>query len=235
MHASASAETLHAGHRPFEPVEPFEPQICDIEFRVADRSLRAPPQCQLTQCDVKASCDLANGLTRIVSGFGGGREARVMERLRKRKEAAAIRKRAADAAAVLKKLHTLQPAAHVHNLAALAGAVRLGETLHTCLPALAAAMPAARAALAALKAQQMDQLTAQMLALVERAKGRDDGPHENCCPCTQCSYFNDLFDQCDADCDDVLDYYEAPLPQPQPQTSHSPKASHITLDPEPQT
>ena len=216
MHANASA--VAGGDRPFEPVEQVElqqPQLCGTELRVADSSVWAP-QCQLTVCDFRAPCDLEKGLTRIVTGFGGGREARIEERLRKRKEGAANRKRAADAAAVLKNLRVLHPAARVHNLAALSKVVRQGEALHAYLPALAAAMPAARATLAALKAMQMDQLTAQMLALVERAQGREDGPHQSGCACSQCSYFSDLFDECDADRDDVLDYREAPLSPPQP-------------------
>ena len=53
--------------------------------------------------------------------------------------------------------------AALRDLAALTDAVQQGEALHAYLPALAAALPAARSSLAELQAQEMEQLKAKVL------------------------------------------------------------------------
>ena len=124
---------------------------------------------QLPLSKAKPLSGLEKGLSLIVSGVGGGRDARRKERQeqsRKQKEEEAVQERAT---AVLKNLaRVLQPTNGVHKLEALAAAVKRGEALHEELPKdsklrhqLAAAIEAARAMLAALEKQQRSSAAAR--------------------------------------------------------------------------
>jgi hypothetical protein len=108
-------------------------------------------------------------LSRMVSGVGGGRDARSkvrQERALKQKEAEAIKKRAG---AVLNNLtRVMLPKTGVHELEALAAAVKRGEAVQEDLPKdpklrneLAAAMKAVRAVIAALEAQERSSASAR--------------------------------------------------------------------------
>ena len=134
--------------------------------RAADPSLGVQ---QLPLSKAKPLSGLEKGLSLIVSGVGGGRDARRKERQeqsRKQKEAKAIQKRAA---AVRKHLSSvLQPEDGVHKLEALAAAVKRGEAQQEELPKdsklrhqLAAAIEAARAMLAAIEEQQRSSAAAR--------------------------------------------------------------------------
>ena len=124
---------------------------------------------QLPLSKAKPLSGLEKGLSLIVSGVGGGRDARRKERQeqsRKQKGEEAVQKRAT---AVLKNLaRVLQPANGVHKLEALAAAVKRGEALQEELPKdsklrhqLAAAIEAARAILAAIEEQQRSSAAAR--------------------------------------------------------------------------
>ena len=116
--------------------------------------------------------------------MAGGRDARAKARGRQQHHHA-------DAAAVLDKLNLLEKTTLDH-LNELADAVQQGEALHTYLPALAAALPAARSSLLELQAQEMEQLKAKVLSLV--AGGELAGaPIAG----TMKGYFGDLFDEGD--------------------------------------
>ena len=132
--------------------------------------------------------------------MGGGREARAKTRVRDKNAALSIQQRAADAAAVLEKLRLLDPAA-LRNLDELVDAVQQGEVLQTYLPALAAAIPAARDSLAGLKAQQMEQLQEQMLVLVDKAQAGKTAVEMS-------GYFGDLFEEGDEDGNAELGFEE---------------------------
>ena len=134
--------------------------------RAADPSMGVH---QLPLSKAKPLSGLEKGLSLIVSGVGGGRDARRKERQeqsRKQKEEKAIQKRAA---AVRKHLSSvLQPEDGVHKLEALAAAVKRGEALQEELPKdskprhqLAAAIEAGRAMLAALEEQQRSSAAAR--------------------------------------------------------------------------
>ena len=124
--------------------------------------------------------------------MAGGRDARAKARGRQQHHHA-------DAAAVLDKLNLLEKTT-LDNLNELAEAVQQGEAQQAYLPALAAAMPAARSLLTELKAQQMQQLTAQMLVLVERAHAGRPGEMNG--------YYGDLFEEGDDDGNAELDFEE---------------------------
>ena len=128
--------------------------------RAADPSLGVH---KLPLSKAKPLSGLEKGLSLIVSGVGGGRDARRKERQeqsRKQKEAEAVQERAP---AVLKNLaRVLKPANGGHKLGALAAAVKRGEALQEELPKdsklrhqLAAEIEGVRAMLAALEAQQV--------------------------------------------------------------------------------
>ena len=66
----------------------------------------------------------------------------------------------------LRRMHATEDSyrsAALRDLAELTDAVQQGEALHAYLPALAAALPAARSSLAELQAQEMEQLKAKVL------------------------------------------------------------------------
>ena len=100
---------------------------------------------------------------------------------------------------MLDKLKRLEKTTLDH-LNELADAVQQGEAQKAYLPALAAAMPAARSLLTELKAQQMQQLTAQMLVLVEKAHAGRPGEMNG--------YYGDLFEEGDDDGNAELDFEE---------------------------
>ena len=125
-------------------------------------------------------------------GMAGGRDARAKARVRQQNHHA-------DAAAVLDKLKLLKKTTLDH-LNELAEAVQQGEAQQAYLPELAAAMPAARGLLNELKAQQMQQLTAQMLVLVEKAHAGRPGEMNG--------YYGDLFEEGDDDGNAELDFEE---------------------------
>ena len=121
---------------------------------------------KLPPSKAKPLSGLEKGLSLIVSGVGGGRDARRKERQeqsRKQKEAEAVQERAP---AVLKNLaRVLKPANGGHKLGALAAAVKRGEALQEELPKdsklrhqLAAAIEAARAILAAIEERDLKHL-----------------------------------------------------------------------------
>lgn len=124
--------------------------------------------------------------------MAGGRDARAKARGRQQHHHA-------DAAAVLDKLNLLEKTTLDH-LNELADAVQQGEAQQAYLPALAAALPAARSLLTELKAQQMQQLTAQMLVLVEKAHAGRPGEMNG--------YYGDLFEEGDDDGNAELDFEE---------------------------
>ena len=126
--------------------------------------------------------------------MAGGRAARAQERAHAKAAKAASRQRAEEAAQVLEKL--TNPGTR-RSIAALSDAVQKGELLKTHLPALATAMPAARADLAALKDRKLQQTKSRLLTLVEQAQ-RQPGVDLS-------SYFSDLFDDGDADHNAALD------------------------------
>jgi len=134
--------------------------------RAADPSLGVH---KLPLSKAKPLSGLEKGLSLIVSGVGGGRDARRKERQeqsRKQKEAEAVQERAP---AVLKNLaRVLKPANGGHKLGTLAAAVKRGEALQEELPKdsklrhqLAAEIEGVRAMLAALEAQQRPSAAAR--------------------------------------------------------------------------
>lgn len=124
---------------------------------------------QLTLSKAKPLSAMEKRLSRMVSGVGGGQDARNKERQEralKRKEADAIKKRAG---AVLNNLtRVMPPKTGVHELEALAAAVKRGEAVQEDLPQdpklrneLAAAMKDVRAVIAALEAQERSSAAAR--------------------------------------------------------------------------
>jgi hypothetical protein len=124
---------------------------------------------QLTLSKAKPLSAMEKRLSRMVSGVGGGRDARNKERQEralKQKEADAIKKRAG---AVLNNLtRVMLPKTGVHELEALSAAVKRGEAVQEDLPQdpklrneLAAAMKDVRAVIAALEAQERSSAAAR--------------------------------------------------------------------------